>query len=297
MLNVLKKPYPFIFNTYSVLVPSVVTFILILFLAPLGFASIDFNERVVIALIISVIIAASIFVGVKALKKWAHKFMNEEKWTIGKEITLWVIVLFIITFSISIVFIAVVLYQYKNQTLPSIALFFNIFSRTASITLGISIIPIVILILFEQNSHQKRQFQKASQFSNSLKQQLNDLRKVQIEKEQKVLFRSDTNDIELQIDVNDVVFIKSDGNYIEVHYLDQQGITKKLIRNRIKTAETFLPKHIFFRCHNRYIINKTFITKVNGNARGLTLNLKNSTETISVSRSKIKAFEDFLNNQ
>jgi hypothetical protein len=292
MFNFLKKPYPFIFNTYSVVIPAAVTFVLILFLAPLGFASIDFNERVVIALIISLIIAASIFTAVKALQKFATRFTNAEKWTVGKEIILWLLVLLIITLSISIVFVGVVMYQY--QTVPSLNVLLNVFSRTASITLGVSIIPMVILILFEQSNHQKKQFQKATQFSHSLKEQLNALKKLQSEKEQKILFTSDTDDIELQTDANDIVFIKSDGNYIEVHYSDKQNITKKLIRNRIKTIEALLPKQMFFRCHNRFIVSKKFITKIHGNARGLTLELINSTETIPVSRSKIKDFEQFL---
>ena len=108
------------------------------------------------------------------------------------------------------------------------------------------------------------------------------------------MFRSDNDDIALQLKFEDLMFIKSEGNYIEVHYQHNAKIAKKVIRQRIKNVENSLPKEHFFRCHNRYIVNKNYITSINGNARGLSLELRNSDETINVSRTKIKALESFL---
>lgn len=294
MYYFLKKPYPFIFNKYSVLVPSSITFILIIFLAPLGFSEIDFYERVLIALIISIIIASSIHFGVVGLKKLFPNYINEDSWTLGKEFLLYISILSVIILSISLVFIAMVLYQ--NDTISPFKMFFNVFLRTARITFGICIIPIVISILIEQKNYQKKQFIKANELSVKLKKEISVIKSKEPKEVETILFKSDNNDIELQLNFADIIFIKSDGNYIEVHYQDKHSISKKLIRNRIKNIETSLPIHTFFRCHNRYIINKNFITKVNGNARGLNLDLKNYHESINVSRSKIKDFESFLSN-
>ena len=137
------------------------------FLAPLGFSSIDFFERVVIALVISVIIAGSIHFGIIGLKKLLPNYMSEDTWTIGKEFLLYVFVLSVIILTISCVFIAVVMYQYDSIN-PS-KIFLNVLLRTAKITFGICIIPIVVSILIEQKNYQKRQFLKANQLSEKLK--------------------------------------------------------------------------------------------------------------------------------
>ncbi|NYJ27876.1 LytR/AlgR family response regulator transcription factor [Allomuricauda sp. ARW1Y1] len=292
ILEFLKKPYPFIFNRYSVWVPSSITFVLIIFLAPLGFSSIDLFERVVIALVIALIIAGTIHFGVIGLKRLLPSYMGEDSWTIGKEFVLYVFILSVIILTISCVFIAVVLYQYDSINPAEI--FLNVFLRTAKITFGICIIPIVISILIEQKNYQKRQFLKAHQLSENLKKEIFSIKNEKSKREEKVLFRSDNNDIELQLNFEDIIFIKSDGNYIEVHYQNKHNIAKKVIRQRIKNIEASLPKDIFFRCHNRFIVNKSFIININGNARGLSLELANSDETINVSRTKIKALESFL---
>lgn len=289
----INKPYPFIFNRYSVLVPSVITFLLIIFLAPLGFASIDFYERVIIAFVISVIIAFSIYFGVIGLRKLIPNYINEDSWTLGKEFLLYALILLAIILSISIVFIAVVMYQY--QEINPFEIFLNVFKRTAAITFGISILPISISILLEQKSYHKRQFLKANILSEKLKKELNEVKAEYSKENDKFIFKSDTGELELQTALKDVIYIKSDGNYIEVYYLNNDDVSKKIMRNRLKNFENALPKSLFFRCHNRYIINKSFITKINGNARGLNLVLKNTDEAINVSRSRIKDFELFLN--
>jgi hypothetical protein len=290
--NFFNKPYPFIFNKYSVLIPSLITFILIIFLAPLGFSQIDFYERVLIAIVISIIIAGSIHFGVIGFKKLYPKIINEDSWSLGKEFLLYISILSVIILSISFVFIAVVMYQY--DAINPFKMFLNVFLRTAKITFGVCIIPIAISILIEQKNYQKKQFLKAQELSENLKQEISKIKNEKLIGTERFLFKSDNNAIELQVKFEDIIFIKSDGNYIEVHFKDKNKVSKKLIRNRIKNIESSLPLHTFFRCHNRYIINKNYITKVNGNAKGLNLEFKNSDEIINVSRSKIKDFESFL---
>ena len=285
------KPYPFIFNTYSVLVPAVVTFVLILFLRPLWFSEIKFLERTLVALAISVIIGTSIFVVVKGLQRWFPNYMNEDQWTLGKEVLLWLLVLFIIICSISMVFMGVTVYnQHEDRSVLNLSLFFHLFLNTAYITFGIGIIPMIVLVLFEQHNHQKKQYQKAQQFSSLLQKKLESI-KTEANKKDKLIFSSENKEIELQVDAADVIFIQSEGNYVEVNYVKDNALQKKLIRHRIKAMEEQLPEDIFFRCHNRYIINTHRITNVNGNARGLYIEVENSALVIPVSRSKVKAFK------
>ena len=290
IIKFLRKPYPFIFNNYSVLVPSVVTFVLILFLKPLGFSGIEFTERALIALVVSALVGLSIFFVVKALRYWLPNYMDEDQWTLGKEVLLWLLVLFIIVCSIFIVLMSVIAYQYDDQALLSSSVFLNVFLNTAYITMGISIIPMMFLILFEQHNHQKKQYKEARQFSRLLQEQLNSIEK-SVPQNEKIQFTSENKDIELQVNPQDVIYIQSEGNYIEIYYLNAGSLNKKLIRHRLKAIEEQLPEDVFYRCHNRYIVNTKRITNVTGNARGLYLELENSTEVIPVSRSRVKGFK------
>jgi ABC-type multidrug transport system fused ATPase/permease subunit len=275
------------------MLPSLVTFALILFLKPLNFATMELQERFIFASIISVVVAFSIFIGVKILSVLVPKYVDEDQWTIGKEISLFVFVLLIITISITLVIFVIIIS--KNEAVLTINKVFRVFLNTTYITFGISIVPVFVIILFEQYNHQKKQFRKAEQISSSLQKKLENL-KTEVIQRNKLVFSSDNKDIELQIDASNVIFIQSEGNYVEVFYIKDNLLKKKTIRQRLKAIEDKMPKEYFFRCHNRYIVNTKRITNVNGNARGLYIEVENSKTIIPVSRSKVKQFKEIFEN-
>ncbi|WP_299211544.1 LytTR family DNA-binding domain-containing protein [uncultured Aquimarina sp.] len=284
-----KKPHPFIFNAYSILIPSVITFLIIVVFAPFHFQEFGTPYRVISGLIVSVIVALVIVISVKTLKKLLPKVMSEHKWTIGKEFLLVLFVVIILILAISLT-----LFVLKPNTS-----FFSLILKTASITIALSIFPILISILFEQYKHQRIQLQKATALTKSLKSRNAKLftnTKNEATSEQTVLIKSEKGEIELQLSPKDLVYVKSDGNYVEIFFWDSLQIQKKLIRNRLKNIETMLPSTIFFRSHNSFIVNGNYIIKIEGNARNLILHLKGIKETIPVSRAKVSIVSSFLNN-
>lgn len=84
----------------------------------------------------------------------------------------------------------------------------------------------------------------------------------------------------------DILFIKSADNYIEVFYLnDDKKISTELIRATLKKCETVFQNHsAFFRCHKSYLVNLSKVKKVSGNAQGYKLHLNHVEELIPVSR-------------
>ena len=279
-----KKSHPFIFNANSVLIPSLITFIIIVVLAPFHFQAYDFFQRVTTGSFIALIVGFSIFFTVKLLQKCFPNLMDQDQWTVGKEFLLIWFVLAILSLIIS-----TVLYFYSNNdyTLGYLIL------KTTLTTLGIGIFPVLILVLFEQFQHQKKQFKKAAALNASL-QQKKDLNQVVDSLNSSLLFKSDKGKIELKLNSSDLAYIQSDGNYVEIYYFNQGEIQKKLIRNTLKNIERILPTHIFIRCHNRFIVNANLIQKVEGNARNLILHLKEIPYEIPVSRTKVKIISAFL---
>lgn len=290
MLEKFKKPHPFIFNAYSIIIPSTITFLIIVLFAPLTFQDFEIGLRALIAFFISIVVASSIYFSIKILKKLFPNAMSEDKWALGKEFLLVFFVLVNIT-----VLISILLLFLQNDSLS----FTSTILSTSAITIAISILPILVLILFEQYRHQKLQLKKANDLTNSLKIQTaepiinNEANKVQ---EKNLLIKSETDDVELQLNHKDFIYAKSDGNYIEIYFLNSNEIQKKLIRNRLKNIETLLPKSSFLRCHNSFIVNGNAIVKIEGNARNLELHLKDVSETIPVSRAKAPIISGFLKN-
>ncbi len=56
----------------------------------------------------------------------------------------------------------------------------------------------------------------------------------------------------LFLDVDEIIFVESDGNYSTIHTTDKQNI---VITKKLKEVDALLPEHYFFRIHNSYIVN------------------------------------------
>ena len=69
-----------------------------------------------------------------------------------------------------------------------------------------------------------------------------DMKKITINTDGKLLF----------LNVDDVLFVESDGNYSTIVTKDGQKI---LITKKLKEVNDILPEHYFFRIHNSYIVN------------------------------------------
>ncbi len=100
----------------------------------------------------------------------------------------------------------------------------------------------------------------------------------------KIVFSAKENTLTLP--KNQILFFMAQGNYIQVVYSDENhSKIKKMIRATMKSLEENLKDHPeFLRVHRSYIVNKNKIDKSTGNAQGITLFLKDTNETIPVSR-------------
>ncbi|OUS01391.1 DNA-binding response regulator [Flavobacteriales bacterium 33_180_T64] len=54
------------------------------------------------------------------------------------------------------------------------------------------------------------------------------------------------------LDIEDIIFVESDGNYSTIVTTKQQNI---VITKKLKEVDAILPEHYFFRIHNSFIIN------------------------------------------
>lgn len=275
-----NRPHPFIFNSTSFAVPGMLTFIVIFILAPFHFSELAFANRFTQALLSTTIVCISILIVVFGIKIIFPFWSKEESWNIGKEFML---------FSLIVVFIAIAhfeLLSFQSEKGGSLALFQQVVLRT----LAISFFPILGLVLFEQHNHRTQQLKKALYLNRKIRayqqETLNAINNSQFDQEM-LWFLGENGKPVCQLNPRNIQFVKSEGNYYELYYLNEHlKFKKQLVRNKLSEVERILPHSFFKRTHRSFIVNLEHVENVNGNARELTLVMKLTNKTIPVSRSK-----------
>jgi len=99
---------------------------------------------------------------------------------------------------------------------------------------------------------------------------------------------------ELDVDLQNVLYAKAEGNYIELFLSNGNKILKRLT---MKSLENILdPYPNYIKTHRSYIVNINQIDSVTGNAQGYKLQLKNCSNIIPVSRNMISMFNKKMNS-
>ena len=98
-----------------------------------------------------------------------------------------------------------------------------------------------------------------------------------------------------QLNMDEFVFAKADGNYVEVYRKDGSNINKRIVRLTLKELKHQLEMYPFiFQTHRSYLINLNAIVSVSGNAQGYDIKLSNFSDSIPVARSRIGKFNAIL---
>lgn len=283
MLSSLTKPYPFE-TSFSkrwkrCLLVGCFVFLFLFIFQPFGLSTLERNIltttfgygltcfAVMAVLNIGVI---SLFPG----------YFSESNWTSLKAIV-WT--------SVNILFIGLANVIYSAYI--GIADFsFDNLIRFEVFALALGVFPVSLSVILNQNRLQSS-FEKTSEEINSgfknRREPITEAAKIPVTKDiEKVLcIRSENGKDHLDLNPDDLLFIRSSDNYVEVFYLQKKSIVCKLIRNSLKSiADSLIEDEQFFRCHKSYLVNLNKVERVSGNAQGYKLHLSGSEERIPVSR-------------
>jgi hypothetical protein len=76
-------------------------------------------------------------------------------------------------------------------------------------------------------------------------------------------FSSSNGKDQISIAPSDFLYLKSAGNYIEIHFLTEEGKKVKLIRNSLRVFEETYPENPHLKkCHRSYMVNPRQVKKV-----------------------------------
>lgn len=201
----------------------------------------------------------------------------ERNWTIGKGLLLlvWNFVTIAIGNMIFMVYMGWMSGSFSN------------FGRILGLTFIVGIIPIIIASLWRHNKKLKSRLHEASQLNTAIQK-----RKTP-SIAQPVSINIDSNQKKIKIPVEAILFVSSERNYVRFVMTEGEDI---IVRNTIKKIADSLSTHTHIvRCHRAFIVNTQQVDNVAGNAQGLRLSLKDSSEIVPVSRSYIPLIKSILN--
>jgi DNA-binding LytR/AlgR family response regulator len=213
-----------------------------------------------------VMVALNIF-----LLPFFPQIFNEQGWTVGKEIA-WNL------FNILLIGLANGLYSNLAGITPLKP--FNMI-LIGLYTLAVGIFPVTALALARENILRNKFVSR----SQKINEELERVHAVENQESLIATISSDNHKEQLELNVNDLYYITSSDNYIEVYYMQNKQLKRKVLRNTLKAISDSLQNQPgLFRCHKSYIVNLGKVKHVSGNAQGYKLQLQDVDLLIPVSR-------------
>ena len=276
ILNWLNRPYPRISHFRGTLTVSLLfglfVYLFLLFFEPFGIADVV-KYKALIVLGFGIITFLGVFLSGTIIPFLAPRWFDPEMWTTWKGIifSLW-----------NILVIALLNYQYlffldSNFSQEYILLYILM------TTIAVGIFPITIKVfiseLYLSDKHQKQAVRISTQIQNERdtpsKESLDTIRII-----------GDSIQDSLELKENELIYIKAEDNYCQVHYTRDQQLNNKLLRISLKNIETQLENSVnILRCHRSYIVNKRRVVRITGNARAYYLHFETCDNQVPVSRS------------
>ncbi|MBN2747034.1 MAG: LytTR family transcriptional regulator [Bacteroidales bacterium] len=197
-------------------------------------------------------------------------YFNPDKWTIFRAL----VINFWFLFSIS-----VGNYFFDLLFIPDQTHNYNLLEYFG-ITAAVGIFPSIILTFYMERKFTKEHDEMATDLNLVIEH-----RKT-FKKTKELIFEGSGNDENLKIKPKDLVMVKSDGNYCDFLFLENQSSGTKTIRIPIKKVEEITQNEgKIMRVHRSFIINIDHISHISGNARNLTIHLTTNNIEVPISRS------------
>ena len=199
-----------------------------------------------------------------------RKLFKQQKFRI-KTYILWIIFEIIL---ISLVYI----FLYGNP----IGNFANDFIFSLKYTVLGIIIPysFAILIIYYKNQQAEiRSLQKMTSYPSDKKM---------------IAFRDEKEKIKFSVLTKDLLFLESTDNYVSVHYILENKVQRKLLRNTLKKLEETLDDDSIIRCHRSFMVNMKNIEFVQKEGKKINVKMKMLDTDIPVSPKYSPLFLELL---
>ena len=162
-------------------------------------------------------------------------------------------------------------------------------------TLAFGILPVSIMYFINRYGSIPTQPQQAIEPVNHPKNNNEPLNIFESVESPLITLTGDNKSDKLQVELSQLLFIKSADNYCELTILSDNKVSKRLLRSSLTSILKQLPcSSTFQRCHRSYAVNLALVDLSTGNAGGLQLLMKPIDVTIPVSRSYVDVIKQAL---
>lgn len=111
---------------------------------------------------------------------------------------------------------------------------------------------------------------------------------------EKVRFHSENEKEQLVLDLDQLLYLVSEDNYVAIHFWNNAAVEKVLIRNSLKGIMDEVQSDWIVQCHRSYLVNLHQVIHVSGNNHGLELKLNHLRNYIPVSRKYVSEIRKVL---
>lgn len=225
--------------------------------------------------------AMAAFVANYAVPRLLPRLYDEDRWTVGRHALHTLLVLLCISAANQLI-----LWASGNE--------YPLFWQMYGMVTAIGFFPITIGVMLAEQRRLRRNLAQAQMLNTQLDRLHQPASAPAIPEIPKgITLKSDTGKESLNLLPNQLLYVESVGNYVEVHWLNFMFPQKTVLRSTLRAVEDALTDQPqFFRCHRAFLVNLKAISHTTGNARGYTLKLSGSEREVPVSRSFVKAFEE-----
>ena len=139
---------------------------------------------------------------------------------------------------------------------------------------GLLLLPLVAVIVYLRMKSLHASLEMAYKYGND-------------DGEQLLVLTAENQKDQFTIPMKLLLYVESDDNYISIHHLKNDQMTKTLFRKSLKSTQEDVNHPALIRCHRSYMVNLMHVEQLHGNRNKLEIHLSNIREAIPVSRQYI----------
>jgi len=145
------------------------------------------------------------------------KIFDEKDWRVKHEILMLITIIFFI--GVGNLVYTKVLFDYPKDWLMGLL-------RFEAYTLSIGIIPIITIVMTSQITMLKKNLKSAAEVNKKINNTSNE-----VSRQQLITITSENKNEVLNISPNDLLMVKSEGNYVDLFYKEDAEVSKKMFRS------------------------------------------------------------------
>ena len=296
MIKWLKKPYLFLFESLTARLRVAVFILIFTFLFLIVFKPFDLADVISVnfyfgAFLYGLVSGVTAFLTGGFLVRVFPNYFTDKGWTVGKEMLSLNLMLLSVSVANGVLGYYIELCPIGETKSIWLSLYENL-----KHTYAVGVFPVLILTTISYIVNLRRNLAKTVEINLQIDNRQENETPAE-NHPQIVTIQSSTNNNDFSFCLNDLLFVMSDGNYVEFHVEDEENVRREIRRNTLSNIESQLETYSFlFRSHRAYLVNLNKVVKSSGNAQGYELKFAKTDHTVPVSRKNLSRFDELINS-